>query len=73
MLPVDTFSQLYLKLSIFLSYLVFIIVNLVEMLVLKSFVQEFFLLEISMVKSSQAPRLLFNSSLNSLYLNALEL
>lgn len=73
MLPVDTFSQLYLKLSIFLSYLIFIIVNLVEMLVLKSFVQEFFLLEISMVKSSQAPRLLFNSSLNSLYLNALEL
>lgn len=73
MLPVDTFSHLYLKLSIFLSYLVFIIVNLVEMLVLKSFVQEFFLLEISMVKSSQAPRLLFNSSLNSLYLNALEL
>lgn len=42
MLPVYSFSQLYLNLSIFLSYLVFIVVNLVELLILKSFVQEFF-------------------------------
>ena len=36
MLPVDSFSQLYLNLSIFLSHLVFIVVNLVELLILKA-------------------------------------